>query len=107
MIKTDINYNSNKNNFLILIIFSYFQYFLGKNQVVKRMLVVKKDKLTVLLHFPEIFPSQVLKNFWEYICRSSENVKNVFCQEKILENSAESAKYIGGGVYFLLNLTAF
>ena len=106
MIKTDINYNSNKNSFLILMIFSYFQHFLGKNQMVKGMLVVKKGRLTVLLHFPEILPSQVFRNSWEYICRSSQNVRNVFCREKVLENSAESVKYIGGGVYFLLNLTA-
>ena len=106
MIKTDINYNSNKNSFLILMIFSYFQHFLGKNQVVKRILVVKKAKLAVLLHFPEILPSQIFKNFWDYICKSSQNVRNVFCQEKILENSAESVKYIGGGVYFLLKLNS-
>ena len=87
-------------------IFSYFQHFLGKNQMVKGMFVVKKGRLTVLLHFPEISPSQVFKNFWEYICRSSQNVRNAFCQEKVLENSAKSVKYIGGGVYFLLNLTA-
>ena len=63
-------------------IFSYFQHFLGKNQVVKGMLVVKEGRLTVLLHFPKFLRSQIFKNFWEYICGSSQNVKNVFCQEK-------------------------
>ena len=87
-------------------IFSYFQHFLSKNQMVKGMLVVKKGRLTVLQRFPEIVPSQVFKNFWEYICKSSQNVRNVVCQENVLEISAESVKYIGGGVYFLINLTA-
>ena len=64
------------------------------------MFVVKEDRLTVLLHFPKIFPSQVLKNFWEYICGSSQNTR------RFLKISAESVKYTGGGVYFLLNLTA-
>ena len=78
----------------------HFQHFLGKNQVVKGMFVVKEDRRTVLLHFPKIFPSQVLKIFWEYICGSSQNTR------RFLKISAESVKYTGGGVYFLLNLTA-
>ena len=85
-------------------IFSYFQHFLGNNHVVKGMIVVKEGRLTV--HFPKILLCQVFKNYWNYICGSSQNIKNVFCQEKVLKISAESVKYIGGGDYFLLNLTA-
>ena len=64
------------------------------------MLVVNEDRLTVFLHFPQIFPSQVLKNFWGYIYGRSQNAR------KFLKISAESVKYIAGGVYFLLNLKA-
>ena len=64
------------------------------------MLVVNEDRLTVFLHFPQIFPSQVLQNFWECICGRSQNAR------KFLKISAESVKFIGGGFSFLLNWTA-
>ena len=51
----------------------HFQNFLGRNQMVKGMFVIKE-----LLNFPKILPSQIFKHFSEYICGEAAKISENF-----------------------------
>ena len=82
-------------------IFSIFNISLVKIRQRKECLLLKMADLQYCYISQKNLSCQVFENVWKYICGSSQNVR------KLLNISAESVKYIGGVVYFLLNLTAF
>ena len=82
-------------------IFSIFNISLVKIRWRKECLLLKMTDLQYCYISQKNLPGQVFENVWKCIYGSSQNVR------KLLNISAESVKYIGGVIYFLLNLTAF